>query len=161
METIGGFSACIAIAGLATKVAKSLQNLIDDLVTAEKRLQLLRSQVRAFSISINNIVQAAQTSGATSSTLDAFSRDLLDAAAGGVDIIKELETEIIEIRSNAIRSPNGKVVSRASLMDRLEFKWNEDRINKWRAELHAQCLSLLMLIQRYVDYESRSHSYIY
>jgi hypothetical protein len=101
MEVVGGFGACIGIATLATKVVKSLQNVIDDLFSAEKRFYLLRSKVCAFVIGINKIVQAAQTSGATDGTLDAFSRDLLDIAHGGIIILEELDLEIRDIRTNA------------------------------------------------------------
>jgi hypothetical protein len=93
MEVVTGFAACIGIATFAKRVAKNFQDLLDDLYSAEKRFQLLRIQVSSFSSAINNIVEAAQTSGAPDTMLDQFARELLDAAHGGKIILEELDLE--------------------------------------------------------------------
>jgi len=148
LEIFGTISAAAGIAAVGVQVVHSLDSLIQDIQEAPQSLIVLKSQVGAFSSALENIQQAGSGSNVSITKIDRLSRQLGNAVGGGFVIIRQLEIDILEIRSMKPRRNEGRK-SEMSLREKLMYKWNDDHINKWSDMLHRHATVLLLLLERY------------
>lgn len=135
-------TATVHVASLILQVVHSLENLITDIQEAPESLLVLTSQVGAFSNALENIQQAENKYIVSITKVDRLSRQLGNAVGGGLVIIRQLLTDMLEIRSAEPRWREKKGrKSKMSLRDRLISKWNDEHINKWKHCASPSCYS--------------------
>jgi hypothetical protein len=138
-DPLSMLASSVAVAGLATKVAKSLDDLAGRWQNAELSLQSLKTTIASFNASLNSLSRwieiEYQTSGAC--TDFAFVQNLAVSMEGFARFLLALQIELDLIGHNSGTLPWKK---KAAVL------WNENRIKDLRDHLMCQNQGLLLLL---------------
>jgi hypothetical protein len=138
-DPLGMLASCLAVAGLALKVTKLLDDMIDRWNKAELNLVSLQTQVRVFGAALNELADWMRREYLTSNVSSTFANNLALSVEGCMRFLLALNHEV-----EIISSHGG---SRMTAGDKAMLLWNDKRIKELKEHLSCQTEGLMLLLQ--------------
>jgi len=142
-DPVGMLASCVAVAGLALRVVKTLDDLMARWDAAHLSLESLKSTVTTFTNSLNMLSlwmeKEYYNSGAATDLT--FVRNLAISCEGCMRFLLVLKTELDLI------APKPGIFGPLSWGRKAAIMWNENRIKDLQGHLMAQNQGLLLLLE--------------
>ena len=131
-------ASCIAVAGLAAKVAKQLDDISTRWKNADSSLYSYQSQCSVLSASLDELAEWIKYQNYHVQPSTNFTRNLALSVEGCLRFLLSLKKELQVV---------GDSSSPLTTIDKLVLLWNETKIKDLQSHLNCQITGLMFLLQ--------------